>query len=136
MSQNSEFLKCVEPGTPCEASPLMLKMREPGRCHDQRRPVASDGIGQLYTVVGSAEANVLVHDDREPFSALYCGRGDLHTSKCPGWTPWGRWREFGDEASYVVDPHGIILRLRSPKPHSTMLGRAVLCKVSRIRVSR
>src|SRR3984957_2453360 len=94
MSQNSEFLKCVEPGTPCEASPLMLKMREPGRCHDQRRPVASDGIGQLYTVVGSAEANVLVHDDREPFSALYCGRGDLHTSKCPGWAPRGPFPRF------------------------------------------
>src|SRR6185436_4037550 len=50
----------IEPRAPGEALPLMLKMRNPGRRHHERRAVAADGIGEARLVRGRAEPDVLV----------------------------------------------------------------------------
>ena len=50
----------IEPRPPRQAAPLMLKMSEPRRRHDQRRSIAAQCVGELDAVAGRAKADVLV----------------------------------------------------------------------------
>ena len=51
----------VEPWPPGKAAPLMLKMSEPGRGHDQRRSISACRVGKPHTICCRAEMDVLVH---------------------------------------------------------------------------
>src|SRR5262245_25013736 len=51
----------VEPGSPREAAPLMLEMRQPCRRHDQRRTFATHRIGEPHPVSRHTEPDVLHH---------------------------------------------------------------------------
>jgi hypothetical protein len=51
----------VEPRPPCKAAPLMLKMSEPGRGHDQRRSISARRVGKPRTICCRAETDALVH---------------------------------------------------------------------------
>ncbi len=51
----------VEPRPPRKAAPLMLKMSEPGRGHDQRRSISARRVGKPHTICCRAETDALVH---------------------------------------------------------------------------
>src|SRR5262249_10526016 len=51
----------VKPRPPRKAAPLVLKMRSPGRRHDQRRSVPAQCVGEANAVRRGTEPNALFH---------------------------------------------------------------------------
>src|SRR5580658_4547802 len=54
--------KMFKPGTPGQAVPLMLQVREPGCRHDQRAAGADHTPGDPDAIRAGAEANLLLHE--------------------------------------------------------------------------
>jgi hypothetical protein len=61
LPQKRELTECFKPGSPSEATPLVLEVCKPSRRHDQWRSAATRRIGKPHAVSSLAETDVLLH---------------------------------------------------------------------------